>query len=201
MVRANNWKKVLVLMLVAVLGLNVVAQAEPKNVIFFVGDGMGPEHVKAGGMYAYGAAGTLSFESFSYNGELTTYSANASVTDSAAAATALATGIKVNNGVISGRFPTLIVEDGDEFHAVIGCLFDALACDMTMQLNYRADGGVLTPLREWDETYDGEFRAVEVDLSSLAGSSVEFVLAVQANGPFNEDWAFWLAPRIVGIPR
>ena len=55
------------------------------------------------------------------------------------------------------------------------------------------------PLREWDETYDGEFRAVEVDLSSLAGSSVEFVLAVQANGAFNEDWAFWLAPRIVGI--
>ncbi len=107
----------------------------------------------------------------------------------------------VNNGVISGRFPALVVKDGDEFHAVIGCLFDALACDMTMQLNYRADGGVLTPLRDWDETYDGEFRVVEVDLSSLAGRSVEFVLAVQANGPFNQDWAFWLAPRIVGFPR
>jgi hypothetical protein len=107
----------------------------------------------------------------------------------------------VNNGVISGRFPAFDVEDGDEFHAVIGCLFDAVACDMTMQLNYRADGGALTPLREWDETYDGEFRVVEVDLSSLAGSSVEFVLAVQANGAFNEDWAFWLSPRIVGIPR
>jgi hypothetical protein len=106
-----------------------------------------------------------------------------------------------NNGVISGRFPAFIVEDGDEFHAVIGCLFDALACDMTMQLNYRADGGDLKPLREWDETYDGEFRSIEVDLSSLAGSSVEFVLAVQANGAFNQDWAFWLAPRIVGIPR
>jgi len=107
----------------------------------------------------------------------------------------------VNNGVISGRFPAFDVEDGDEFHAVIGCLFGAPACDMTMQLNYRADGGDLMPLREWDETSDGEFRVVEVDLSSLAGSSVEFVLAVQAKGAFTDDWAFWLAPRIVGIPR
>jgi hypothetical protein len=107
----------------------------------------------------------------------------------------------VNNGVISGRFPAFDVEDGDEFHAVIGCLFDSPACDVTMQLNYRENGGDLEPLRDWDETYDGDFRVIEVDLSELAGSSVEFVLAVQANGGFNEDWAFWLAPRIVGIPR
>ncbi len=107
----------------------------------------------------------------------------------------------VNDGVISGRFPAFDVEVGDEFHAVIGCLFDAAACDMTLQLNYRENGGDLKPLRDWDETYDGEFRIVEVDLSSLAGSSVEFVLAVQANGAFNEDLAFWLSPRIIGIPR
>ncbi len=107
----------------------------------------------------------------------------------------------INNGVISGRYPAFDVEDGDEFHAVIGCLFDAIACDMTMQLNYRENGGDLKLLRDWDETYDGEFRIVEVDLSSLAGSSVEFVLAVQSNGAFNDDWAFWLAPRIIGTPR
>jgi hypothetical protein len=107
----------------------------------------------------------------------------------------------VNDGVISGTFPAFEVEVGDEFHTVIGCLFDAVACDMTMQLNYRENGGDLQPLREWDETYDGEFRIVEVDLSSLAGSSVEFVLAVLSNGAFNEDLAFWLAPKIVGIPR
>lgn len=107
----------------------------------------------------------------------------------------------VNNGVISGRFPAFDVEDGDEFRAVIGCLFDAVACDMTMQLNYRKNGGDLQPLREWDETYDGDFRILEVDLSALAGSSVEFVLAVLSNGAFDEDRAFWLAPRIIGVPR
>ncbi|MHC4544218.1 MAG: alkaline phosphatase, partial [Planctomycetota bacterium] len=115
MVRANNWKKVLVLMVVGVIGLTVVAQAEPKNVIFFIGDGMGPEQVKAAGMYAWGAAGTLSFESFPYNGELTTYSANASITDSAAASTALATGVKVDNGVISIAKPG----DGSELETLL----------------------------------------------------------------------------------
>lgn len=107
----------------------------------------------------------------------------------------------VNNGVISGRFPAFEVEEGDEFRVIIGCLFNAIACDMTMQLNYRENGGDLQPLREWDETYDSEFRIIEVDLSSLAGSSVEFVLAVQSNGASSQDWAFWLAPRIVGAPR
>ncbi len=55
--------------------------------IFLIGDVMGFEQVKAGGMYANDQAGTLSFELFPYNGELTTYAANSTITDSAAAAT------------------------------------------------------------------------------------------------------------------
>ena len=49
----------------------------PKNVMLFIGDGMGFEQVKAAGMYANGTAGTLCFESFPYKGQVTTYSANA----------------------------------------------------------------------------------------------------------------------------
>jgi len=79
--------------------------AWPANVILCIGDGMGPEQVKAGGMFADGAAGTLSFEQFPYQGAVTTYSASSSVTDSAAAATAMATGVKVDNGVISMAVP------------------------------------------------------------------------------------------------
>ncbi|HUV05050.1 MAG TPA: alkaline phosphatase [Armatimonadota bacterium] len=71
-----------------------------KNIILMIGDGMSYEQVKAGSYYLTGAAGNLSFEPY-YKCGVTTYSANSSVTDSAAAATALATGYKVNNGVIS----------------------------------------------------------------------------------------------------
>ena len=76
-----------------------------KNVIFCIGDGMGFEAVKAAGYYAYGETGTLSFEAFPHRAEMATYAANSPMTDSAAAATAIATGYKVNNGVISMEFP------------------------------------------------------------------------------------------------
>ena len=70
-----------------------------------MGDGMGFEQVKAGGMYVHGAPGTLPFEVFPYRAEMTTHSADSPGTDSAAAATALATGRKVNNGVVSVADP------------------------------------------------------------------------------------------------
>jgi alkaline phosphatase len=72
------------------------------NVIYFIGDGMGPEQIKAARLYAGGA---LSFEGFPCQGRVRTYSANNAVTDSAAAGTALATGVKVNNGVVGMRIP------------------------------------------------------------------------------------------------
>ncbi len=77
--------------------------AMPTNVILFIGDGMGYGQVAATGLYANGASGTLSFEAFPHQAQVATYSASSSVTDSAAAATAMATGQKVNNGVISVR--------------------------------------------------------------------------------------------------
>lgn len=76
--------------------------AQPKNVIFFIGDGMGENQIDTAAMYNGGA---LSFEGFPYQGWLSTHSADSSVTDSAAAGTALATGTKVNNGVISMAYP------------------------------------------------------------------------------------------------
>ncbi len=79
--------------------------AAPKNVILLIGDGMGREQIKAAGMYESGVAGTLGFEGLPRKGEVTTYSANSSITDSAAAGTAIATGVKVNNYVVSMAYP------------------------------------------------------------------------------------------------
>ncbi|MCC6932851.1 MAG: alkaline phosphatase [Deltaproteobacteria bacterium] len=46
-----------------------------------------------------------SFENFPYQASVTTYSANSAITDSAAAATAIASGRKVNNGVVAMAIP------------------------------------------------------------------------------------------------
>lgn len=77
----------------------------PKNVILLIGDGMGPEQVKAAGMYANGTPGSLSFEQLPHQAEMTTHSANNPITDSAASGTAIATGVKVNNEVVSVAIP------------------------------------------------------------------------------------------------
>jgi alkaline phosphatase len=76
-----------------------------KNIILFIGDGMGFEEVRAAGMYANGVEGTLSFEGFTNKASVTTDNIWGDITDSAAAATAMATGEKVGNGVISEAIP------------------------------------------------------------------------------------------------
>jgi len=76
--------------------------AAPQNVILMIGDGMGFEQVNAGRMFL---GGEIVFDRFPHRGEVTTYSANDQITDSAASATAMATGQKVNNGVISTAIP------------------------------------------------------------------------------------------------
>lgn len=79
-----------------------LAAAPPRVVFFFIGDGMGFEQVKAARSYA---GEPLSFELLPHRAECRTYAADNAVTDSGAGGTALATGIKVNNGVISQEIP------------------------------------------------------------------------------------------------
>lgn len=77
----------------------------PKNVIIIIGDGMGPNDItlaeqELDSVYDFG----LVLNQIKHHGLATTNSANEDITDSAAAATALATGTKTNNGVI-GKDP------------------------------------------------------------------------------------------------
>ena len=69
-----------------------------KNIIFMIGDGMGLEQISAAWVCN---GGKLNLDNFTNVGIQRTYSANKLVTDSAAAGTALATGHKTNNGMVS----------------------------------------------------------------------------------------------------
>jgi len=72
-----------------------------KAIILFVGDGMGDEHRKAGRWASVGQSGQLAMDDLPYHGWLQTASADNPITDSAASATAMATGLKTDNGHIS----------------------------------------------------------------------------------------------------
>lgn len=85
----------------------VMAQTytKPKNVIVMIADGMGPNDITiaekfSDECFSFG----LLLNQFKNHGEATTRSADSDVTDSAAAATALGTGTKTNNGMV-GMLP------------------------------------------------------------------------------------------------
>ncbi|MFV1950995.1 MAG: alkaline phosphatase [Nitrospinota bacterium] len=90
----------LLLIVISISGVTPASAEEnatPKNIILFIGDGMGVSHITAGKI----VKGNLNLERFKVIGLLTTHSQSSLVTDSAAAGTALATGYKTYNGAIS----------------------------------------------------------------------------------------------------
>jgi alkaline phosphatase len=87
-----------------------------KNVILMIGDGMGKDHIKVTESFLFRGDRKLAFSSFPSKKFILTKSAGSFITDSAASATAMATGQKVLNGVLSlsglsgGRPLTTILE-------------------------------------------------------------------------------------------
>jgi hypothetical protein len=106
----------------------------------------------------------------------------------------------VNDGVITGRFPTYIVRSGEHFTAKIGFLANSDgSCgtgNVKFHFNYK-EAGVLKPLGEWTETCNGTLTSVDVDLKDIVGKNVEFVLTVLANGSASQDWAVWINPQVM----
>lgn len=75
-------------------------EGEPKNVILMIGDGMGPVQVELASRRALPKDRPLWMETLPVNGTITTDNISSDTTDSAAAATAMACGIKTKNGRI-----------------------------------------------------------------------------------------------------
>lgn len=84
--------KRLFILFLLVLSFSASAKS-PRYIFYFIGDGMGPNHLKL-------ATEKLSFADFPSKGFLMTVPVGDSVTDSAAAGTALATGTKTTNGTL-----------------------------------------------------------------------------------------------------
>ena len=96
-------RKILALTTLLLLAFVATAQ-QAKYVFYFIGDGLGINHIH--GTELYNAAvhtdmengGKLSFTKFPLRSYVTNHSSSSLVTDSSAAATALASGVKTVNG-------------------------------------------------------------------------------------------------------
>ncbi len=90
------------------------AAGEAKNIIFFLGDGMGPVTVTASRIYKYGEAGQLAMDTLGRTARIKTYSLDAQTTDSAPSMAAYMTGVKQRNEVISMNGATLATPPGTD---------------------------------------------------------------------------------------
>jgi alkaline phosphatase len=87
---------------------DAMAGGQARNVLLFIGDGMGDSEITAARNYAVGASGRLAMDALPLTGQYTTYAVQEIdptlpdyVTDSAASGTGWATGHKTSNGRIS----------------------------------------------------------------------------------------------------
>ena len=99
-------RRILPLLLAAAFGAalpaTASAQQKAKNIIFFLGDGMGPSVTTAARIYRGGEDSLLHFERLmERTARIKTYSNDYQTTDSAPSMGSYMTGIKINNDVIS----------------------------------------------------------------------------------------------------
>ncbi|HHJ4202582.1 MULTISPECIES: alkaline phosphatase [Aeromonas] len=101
--------------LFSALGATSQAQAgDAKNVILFIGDGMGPTVLTATRLFKVGEEGNLEMMKLPRSARIKTFSNDAQTTDSAPSMAAYTTGVKMNNEVIAMSSDTKAVAPGKD---------------------------------------------------------------------------------------
>jgi hypothetical protein len=102
---------------------------------------------------------------------------------------------RITDGLIVGRYPSYTIQANDHFRASVGLRDDCGVGRVRFQLRY-VEGSTTTTIHEWIEPCDGTLTAIDVNLSALAGHTVQFELVVLADGPTDDDISLWVSPRI-----
>lgn len=106
-------KRLSLLLAASALSAGATAAPQAKNIIFFLGDGMGPTTITAARIYKHGEDGLLGFERLERTARIKTYSNNFQTTDSAPSMGAYMTGVKINQDGISIKDARAIDPDKD----------------------------------------------------------------------------------------
>lgn len=122
--------------------MGLAAADRAKNVILFLGDGTGPSTVNAASIHGYGEPRSLYIQNMPHIGLSEASSASSWVSDSASGMTAIVTGEKTHNGVISqasdaerkvrdGRALKTILEYAEEHGLSTGVVSNSSMADAT----------------------------------------------------------------------
>jgi alkaline phosphatase len=205
----NQMLALICLLAFAALGVlyfqNWVVQ-KPFGIILFVGEGLTAQRTAATRVYLGGADNPLTMDGLEFSARLRNHSADFAVPDSAAAASALATGIRVKNGTIaiaeSGAPLQTILEIAHQEGRATGIVTDGALTNPTVAAFY-AHANTAKPPQQ--------FATAMIDQSvvdiALGGGAADFDKAkvdqarvrVIRNLPELEQISGWQQPRLLGL--
>lgn len=163
-----------------------------KNVILFVGDGMGITTLTAARIFegqlrgGSGEENRLSFETFPYSALSKTYSANQQTSDSAPTMSAIITGVKTDEGVLSvnqnvvrGDYKTVAGNETKSFLEMAEDAGKSTGIVTTARLTHATPGACYahTPDRDWESDADISARkkdAYDAKFPDIARQLIEF---------------------------
>jgi alkaline phosphatase len=179
---------------------------KPFGIILFVGEGLTAQRTAATRVYIGGADNPLAMDGLEFSARLRNRSADFAVPDSAAAASALATGIRVKNGTIaiaeSGAPLQTILEIAHREGRATGIVTDGALTNPTVAAFY-AHASTAKPPQQFATTMV-EQSAVDI---ALGGGAADFDKAkldqtrvrVVRNLPELEQISGWQQPRLLGL--
>lgn len=169
-----------------------IRDGKAKNVILFIGDGMGIPSLTAGRIFEAqqkgesGEENRLSFEEFPFSALSKTYSANQQTSDSASTMSAIVTGVKtngatlsVNQNIVHADYTTV---KGNEVKTILELAEDAgksTGIVTTTRITHATPGACYahTADRDWEsdkDIFDRKKNAYDAGFSDIARQLIEF---------------------------
>ncbi len=179
---------------------------KPFGIILFVGEGLTAQRTAATRVYSGGADNPLAMDGLEFSARLRNHSADFAVPDSAAAASALATGTRVKNGTIaiaeSGAPLQTILELAHKEGRATGIVTDGALTNPTAAAFYAH----ATTAKQPQQLAAAMIDQGVVDIA-LGGGASDFDKAkldqgsirVVRNSPELEQISGWQQPRLLGL--
>jgi alkaline phosphatase len=168
--------------------LSYEAEENNYSIILMIGDGMGFDHVKLARYVELGKKQNLSMESLDLNISVMTHNVFHEITDSAASATAIATGVKTYNRRIAigtdGSILDTILEIAQELNKSTGIV-------STTSIQHATPASFMTHVLSRNN-YDEITRQIveEADVDILLGGGLEDFSASQLEEMKNDGYSF-----------
>jgi hypothetical protein len=109
---------------------------------------------------------------------------------------------QVNDGLIVGAFPPVLVPDKGQFRTVVGCAVKMDKCEAQVTITAQALDGSEVTLKDFTQHAADDLTVVAIDLgpAGFIGKSTIFRIYVRANGSPTQDRVLFLGPLITLLP-